>query len=95
MAFQGLEDFTDAADEAGEVRRIEGEDLDLDVGCLTEFLAERQGALLLFDGLTGYPPGDSMCSNPMRKPRPFASAIGLPLDAHSDDMRSAVRYGPE
>lgn len=86
MAFQGLEDFIDAADEAGEVRRIEGADLDLDIGCLTELVAERQGPLLLFDGIAGYPRGYRICSNPLRKPRRFAIAIGLPLDAHPVDL---------
>jgi hypothetical protein len=36
MSFQSLGEFIGAADAIGEVCRVEGADLDLDVGCLTE-----------------------------------------------------------
>ena len=43
MPYASLEDFIKAADAIGEVRHVEGADLELDVGCLTELLGERGG----------------------------------------------------
>ena len=38
MPYSSLEDFIKAADAIGEVEYVEGADLELDVGCLTELL---------------------------------------------------------
>ena len=49
MPFQSLGDFITAADAVGEVRYVEGASLDVEVGCLTELMAERNGPMLVFD----------------------------------------------
>lgn len=41
MPYQSLGEFIKAADTVGEVRYVEGADLDLDVGCLTELTVGR------------------------------------------------------
>lgn len=82
MSFSSLGEFIDAADTIGEVRRVEGADLELDVGCLTELVAERNGPLLLFDNIPDYPAGYRICANPIRTTNRFALALNLPSDLH-------------
>ncbi|HJU61417.1 MAG TPA: hypothetical protein VJ864_05180 [Candidatus Binatia bacterium] len=62
MPYASLEDFIKAADAIGEVRHVEGADLELDVGCLTELLGERGGPMPVFDKIPGYPAGYRICS---------------------------------
>ena len=67
MPFESLEDFIKAADAVGEVQHIEGADLDLDVGGLTELTAERSGPMLVFDKFAGYPAGFRVAANANRR----------------------------
>jgi 3-polyprenyl-4-hydroxybenzoate decarboxylase len=57
MAYQSLGEFIKAADAIGEVRHVEGANLELDVGCLTELTAKRNGPMLVFDKFAGYAAG--------------------------------------
>ena len=82
MPYQSLGEFIKAADTVGEVRYVENADLDLDVGCLTELMAERNGPMLVFDSLPNYSPGYRICSNAIRSARRFALAMEFPLDVH-------------
>lgn len=86
MPYDSLGDFINAADAAGEVRRVEGASLDLDVGCLTELMAERDGPMLVFDKFQGFPGGRRVASNAIRSRRRFALALDLPLDIHPLDL---------
>ena len=82
MPYQSLEEFIKAADGVGEVRHVEGADLELDVGCLTELMAERDGPMLVFDKFANFPAGYRVCSNAIRSARRFSLALDLPLDLH-------------
>ena len=82
MPYQSLGEFIKAADAVGEVSYVEDADLDLDVGCLTELMAERDGPMLLFDKFRNYPPGYRVCSNAVRSIRRFALALDLPVHIH-------------
>ncbi len=82
MSYQSLGEFINAADTVDEVRYVDDADLDLEVGCLTELMAERNGPMLVFHKFSNYPPGYSVCSNATRSARRFALAMGLPLDIH-------------
>jgi UbiD family decarboxylase len=82
MPFDSLGDFIKAADAVGEVQFVEGADLELDVGCLTELFAERDGPMLVFDKFKGYPTGYRVASNAVRSARRFSLALDLPLDVH-------------
>lgn len=86
MAFSSLQDYVDAAEDAGELQRVEGADLERDVGGLTELFAERKGPMLLFDAFDGYPRGFRVSANVLRTPRRFALAMGFPLDAHPVEL---------
>ncbi|HEX9878910.1 MAG TPA: UbiD family decarboxylase [Candidatus Binatia bacterium] len=86
MPYESLGDFITAAAAAGEVRVVDHADLDLDVGCLTELVAERNGPMLVFDHLPGYPAGYRICANAIRSARRFALAMELPTDTHPLDL---------
>ncbi len=82
MPFESLGDFIKAAEAVGEVQHIEGADLELDVGGLTELTAERGGPMLVFDKFAGYPAGFRVAANANRTLRRFALAMDLPIDIH-------------
>ncbi len=82
MSYSSLEDFIKAADAIGEVEYVEGADLKLEVGCLTELLGERGGPMPVFDKIPGYPAGYRVCSNTVKSMRRFCLALDLPLDIH-------------
>lgn len=87
MPYESLGDFIKAADAVGEVRYVEGAGLDLEVGCLTELVAERNGPMLVFDKFSGYPVGYRVASNAVRSSaRRFALAMELPPDVHSLEL---------
>lgn len=82
MPYESLEEFIQAGEAVGEVRHVEGAGLELDVGCLTELMAERNGPMLVFDKFAGYPEGYRICANAVRAARRFALAMELPVDVH-------------
>jgi UbiD family decarboxylase len=86
MPYESLDDFIKAADAVGEVRHVEGASLDLDVGCLTELMSERDGPMLVFDKFKGYPTGYRVASNAIRSVRRFSLALDMPLDMHPLDL---------
>ena len=49
MAFTDLRTFIDGAARIGELKIIDGAHWNLEIGCLTELMAEQEGPLLLFD----------------------------------------------
>ena len=63
MAFSDLRSFIDAAAAIGETKTIKGADWNLEIGCLTELMAEQDGALLLFDSITGHRQGIRIATN--------------------------------
>lgn len=82
MAFDSMDDFIKAAEKVGEVLHVNGADLEMDVGGLTELTAEQNGPMVLFDNFAGYPSGFRVAANANRTLRRFALAMDLPLDIH-------------
>src|SRR5918994_3483386 len=91
MAFNDLRSFIDAAARIGEVKNIDGAHWNLEIGCLTELMAEQEGPLLLFDDIVGYPKGFRIATNVLATPRRFALALGLPTDAAKLDILKTWR----
>jgi UbiD family decarboxylase len=81
LAFSDLRSFIDAAAALGEAQNINGAHWELEIGCLTELMAEQDGPLLLFDNIPGYPKGFRVVTNGIATPRRFALALGLPTDS--------------
>ena len=81
MPFSDLRTFIDGTARIGELKQIDGADWNLEIGCLTELMAEQEGPLLLFDNVPGYPKGFRIAANVLATARRFALALGLPTDA--------------
>src|SRR5690349_18200983 len=80
-----IENLTEALGE-DEVRRVEGAHWDLEIGAITELLAEREGPALLFDDIPGHPSGFRVFTNFMGTPARCAVALGLPADTAKLDI---------
>jgi UbiD family decarboxylase len=80
MAFRDLREFIAAAEATGDLQLIKGAHWDLEIGCITELSAEREGPLLLFDAVPGYPEGFRIVTNFLGTSRRFALALGLSPD---------------
>lgn len=91
MAFRDLRAFLEAAAALGEAKVVEGAHWDLEIGCLTELMAEREGPLLLFDALPGYPEGFRIATNVVATARRFALALGIPTDLPKIEILKAWR----
>ena len=87
--------FTDLRDYVGALtaelgpdegpHRLRGAHWDLEIGCLTELLAEAEGPALLFDEIPGHQPG-RVFANFMGTPARSAVALGLPPATHPVDI---------
>ncbi len=86
MSFRDLRGFIDAARQVGELKEFHRAHWDLEIGCLSELMAERAGPMLLFDEIPGYPTGFRVLSNFLSTPKRFAMAAGIPLDATRLEM---------
>jgi UbiD family decarboxylase len=91
MAFHDLRAFVTAATAVGEVTAIDGAHWDLEIGCLTELMAEQNGPLLLFDNIPGYRKGFRIATNVLATPRRFALALGLPTELPKLEILRAWR----
>ncbi|MBI4525192.1 MAG: UbiD family decarboxylase [Deltaproteobacteria bacterium] len=81
--FEDLRDFIEIVDRWGELRILEQADWDLEIGALTEAVAEKKGHALLFDRVKGYPVGFRIFTNPFGSVRRTALLLGLPGDGEA------------
>ncbi len=86
-----LREFILCLEEMGEVKSLQGVDLDLEVGALTERVAEKEGPALLFSHFKDYPPGSRILSNVFRTCRRTAPAMGIATDLKGVDFLHAWR----
>lgn len=61
--FDDLRGYISRLDEIGQLRKVDGADWDLEIGTITELMAERQEPALLFDKVKGYPEGYRIVTN--------------------------------
>jgi UbiD family decarboxylase len=86
MRFKSLDEFVDCVDKAGDVVRFSGADQELEIGVLSEILAEQSGPLTLFDELEGVVEGGRVAANVINAPRRFAMAMGMDPGLHPIEM---------
>ena len=91
MSFVTLREFMDELDRIGELRVVEGCDWNLEIGTLTELVAERWGPALLFDRIKDYAPGLRVLANPYASVRRTVLALDLPLDTKPIDAIDQFR----
>ncbi|MGW9120652.1 UbiD family decarboxylase [Streptomyces sp. NPDC055663] len=88
-AFRDLRHYIDHMTETlgkDEVLQIDGADRDLDIGGITELMAEKEGPALMFDNIPGYPAGHRVFTNFMGTAARTAVALGLPRDTSKLDI---------
>lgn len=79
--YQDLREFIDDVQKLAELRNIDRADPHLEIGAITEVAASSSLCpMLLFDNITGYPPGYRIVTNLLHTPRRLVLALGLPLD---------------
>ena len=86
MHFEDLREYIDEVDRLQELKKIEGVDWELELGGITELMAEQEGPALLFDRIKDYPKGYCVASNLFGNLRRTALALGLPLDIKPIDI---------
>jgi len=83
--------YINALEEMSELRRLEGVDLDLEVGALTERAAEKEDPALLFSNFDGFPGGFRLISNVFRTCKRTGPAMGISPDLSGIDYLYAWR----
>src|SRR3954464_14994811 len=73
-------------EEAGQLRRIEGADWNVEIGAITECVSDKEGPALLFDEIKGYGKGLRVLTNVFRTHERFAVATGLPTGVHGIEL---------
>jgi UbiD family decarboxylase len=82
----------DRADATGELKRLDGVDLHLEVGALSEMFAfQPNSPALLFDRFEGFPAGYRILTNAINSQRRAAWALGLDDHLRGVDLVQAVR----
>ena len=83
--------YIETLEAMGEVRRLDGVDLKLEVGALTERSAEQEGPALLFGNFKNYPAGFRVISNVFRTCKRTGPAMGIPSELNGVDYLYAWR----
>lgn len=91
MIFQDLREYIKACQNINELKGVSGANWDLEIGILTEAMAEKRGAALLFDEIKGYPRGYRVFSNGFSSFQRTAMVFGLPTELRGIDLLNAWR----
>ena len=91
LTYNDLREWMEQAEQAGELRVIEGVDPHLEVGTIVQVDAKNQGPALLFDKLKGYREGFRILTNSMSNIRTFNLTFGLPIENSIDETISVLR----
>ncbi|MFC1816849.1 UbiD family decarboxylase [Thermodesulfobacteriota bacterium] len=91
MKFDDLREFIEALEAIGELKRVEGAHWDLEVGAITELMAERKGPALLFDRIGDYPAGYRVLSNAFASLKRTSLVFGIPEDLDAMGVMKAWR----
>jgi UbiD family decarboxylase len=96
VIFQDLREFLTAVEDLGELRRLHGAHWDVEIGAITEVVAERNGPMLLFDDIPDYPSGYRLTTNAFGSFDRTALALNMPLGLSGIEMidlwRQRVRH---
>jgi len=75
-----LREYIAQLEDIGQLQVVEGADWDLEIGTITELMAEKGGPALLFDGIKGYPRGYRVVANLLNSPKRLGTALGMSPD---------------
>jgi UbiD family decarboxylase len=90
-----LRDWLRIMDSLGEVQVVEGADWDLEIGGISHLNYRRQpSAALVFDRVTGYPPGYRVLTGSISSARRMAATLRLGTDYTDQQLVEALRGKP-
>lgn len=81
MVFKDLRAFLDCAEKMNDLQKIDGAHWNLEIGTLTELMAEIKGPLPVFDNIPGYSKGYRIAANLYLTKRRTALALDIPADS--------------
>lgn len=91
MKWDDLRGYIRAVEVEGELLKVDGAHWDLEIGAITELIAERHGPALLFDNIVDYPRGYRVFSNGFATLKRTAMVLGLPTDLKGLELIKAWR----
>ncbi|MFC1816257.1 UbiD family decarboxylase [Thermodesulfobacteriota bacterium] len=91
MIFQDLREYIQACKEFDELVEVKKADWDVEIGTLTEAMAEKAGPALLFDQIKDYPKGYRVLSNPFSSLKRTAMVYDLPTKIGGVELLQAWR----
>ncbi|MFC1869737.1 UbiD family decarboxylase [Chloroflexota bacterium] len=91
MKFDSLRDFIAEIEKIGELQKVDKADWNLEVGAITELMAEKKGPALLFDNIKDYPAGYRILTNTFTTLKRTALVHDLPAELPALDMLKAWR----
>jgi UbiD family decarboxylase len=89
-----LRDLLDRIERAGELTRIANADWNLEIGTLVEIVynkLQNNPPAILFEDITGYPPGLRLLSGTTNSARRLALVLGFPVPSNSMEVVRAYR----
>src|ERR1043166_5178107 len=86
-----LRSFIEQLRTIGELKEIEGANAEIEIGALSEYMADRDGPALLFDKVPGYKPGCRVLSNILNRPKLTALSLGCSVDLKGVALLKAWR----
>lgn len=87
-----LREFIAKAEQAGEVKRVDGADWKYEIGQITEIETQLPNPrLMLFDNIKGYPKGYRVAANIFSTDHRVAMAFGLPEDLKGMELVRAIK----
>ena len=89
--FNDLRSLLEKYDSEKKLKVIEGADWDIELGAISELVAEKYGYALLFDNIKGYPQGFRVATNLYGTTELFATAVGMPPDTPKMELIKKFR----
>lgn len=86
-----LREFVKRVEDLGELKRVDGADWNLEIGAITEILAEKHGPAILFDNIKDYPSGYRVLSNAFNSYKRTALSMNLPIGLGPIDQLQSWR----
>ena len=86
-----LREWLRKVEEREELKRLDGADWNLEIGCTTTLNWKKRGPALLFDNIKGYPPGYRVLTCSLLTPSRIALTFGLSPDSSEKQILEELR----
>lgn len=91
MMTRDLRSFIDKADSLGMLQVVEGADWNLEIGALSQLMEETpKNPILLFDKISGYPPGFRVLANHQNTAQKVALVMDIPVELNKLDIAKEI-----